>query len=58
MWALMCGLVSGGVTPLSHLWLFAAGILLTGPLVCGASQIINDYCDREVDAINPWLTVN
>jgi chlorophyll synthase len=52
MWALMCGLVSGGVTPLSHLWLFAAGILLTGPLVCGASQIINDYCDREVDAIN------
>ena len=52
MWALMCGLVSGGITPLSHPWLFVFGILLTGPLVCGASQIINDYCDREVDAIN------
>lgn len=52
MWALMCGLVTGGVTPLSHPWLFVFGIALTGPLVCGASQIINDYCDREVDAIN------
>lgn len=52
MWALMCGLVSGGITPLSHPWLFIAGVILTGPLVCGASQIINDWCDREVDAIN------
>ncbi len=52
MWALMCGLVSGGITPLSHPWLFGFGIVLTGPLVCGASQIINDYCDREVDSIN------
>ena len=52
MWALMCGLVSGGITPMSHPWLFIFGIILTGPLVCGASQIINDYCDREVDAIN------
>ena len=52
MWALMCGLVSAGVTPLSDPWLFAFGIILTGPLVCGASQIINDWCDREVDAIN------
>lgn len=52
MWALMCGLVSGGITPLTHPWLFISGIILTGPLVCGASQIINDWCDREVDAIN------
>ena len=52
MWALMCGLVSAGVTPISDPWLFAFGIILTGPLVCGASQIINDWCDREVDAIN------
>jgi len=25
---------------------------LTGPLVCGASQVVNDWFDREVDAIN------
>ncbi|MDB2557484.1 chlorophyll synthase ChlG [Luminiphilus sp.] len=52
MWALMCGLVSAGTTPFEAPWLFAAGILLTGPLVCGASQIINDWHDREVDALN------
>ena len=28
------------------------GILLAGPLVCGASQIVNDWFDRHVDAIN------
>ena len=52
MWALMCGLISGGFSPISHPWLFIFGMMLTGPLVCGASQIINDWCDREVDAIN------
>ena len=29
-----------------------AGMLLAGPLVCGASQAMNDWCDRHVDAIN------
>ena len=52
MWALMCGLVSAGTTPFEAPWLFAAGILLTGPLVCRPSQIINDWHDREVDALN------
>lgn len=52
MWALMCGLVSAGASPLSNPLFFCAGILLTGPLVCGASQIINDWHDREVDALN------
>jgi chlorophyll synthase len=28
------------------------GILMGGPLLCGASQVINDYFDREVDALN------
>ena len=46
MWALMCGLVSGGMTPFQAPWLFVAGIVLTGPLVCGASQIINDFHDQ------------
>ena len=29
-----------------------AGMVLAGPLVCGASQAMNDWCDRHVDAIN------
>lgn len=52
MWAFMCGVVSSGIA-ISESWLFlVAGIALTGPLVCGTSQVINDYCDRHVDAIN------
>ncbi len=33
-------------------WSLLAGIALTGPLVCGASQVVNDWFDRHVDAIN------
>ena len=52
MWALLCGVVSSGV-PLSARWSFLlAGIALTGPLVCGTSQAVNDWFDRHVDAIN------
>ncbi|MEO1045532.1 MAG: chlorophyll synthase ChlG [Pseudomonadota bacterium] len=52
MWAFMCGVVSSGAS-ITENWLFLAlGILLTGPIVCGTSQVINDWCDREVDAIN------
>ncbi len=52
MWAFLCGVISSGAS-LSENWLFlAAGAVLTGPVVCGTSQIINDWCDRHVDAIN------
>ena len=52
MWAFMCGVVSSGAS-LSENWPFLlAGLLLTGPIVCGTSQVINDWCDRHVDAIN------
>ncbi len=52
MWAFLCGVVSSGVS-LSDNWGFLlAGIVLTGPVVCGTSQVINDWCDRHVDAIN------
>lgn len=52
MWAFMCGVVSSGVS-IADNWIFLlAGIALTGPVVCGTSQVINDYCDRHVDAIN------
>lgn len=52
MWAFLCGVVSSGVA-LADNWLFLlAGIALTGPIVCGTAQVINDWCDRHVDAIN------
>ncbi|MCX7284802.1 MAG: chlorophyll synthase ChlG [Novosphingobium sp.] len=52
MWALLCGIVSSGVAPLSRWSFILAGIALTGPLVCGTSQAVNDWFDRHVDAIN------
>lgn len=52
MWAFGCGIVSSGQS-LAERWPFAvAGILLAGPLVCGTSQVVNDWFDRRVDAIN------
>jgi chlorophyll synthase len=55
IWAFMCGVVSSGV-PVAERWPFViAGVLLTGPLVCGTSQAVNDWFDRHVDAINEPL---
>lgn len=52
MWAYMCGVVSSGV-PLTGRWQFLlGGVILAGPLVCAASQAVNDWYDRHVDAIN------
>ncbi|MEO1169239.1 MAG: chlorophyll synthase ChlG [Pseudomonadota bacterium] len=52
MWAFMCGVVSSGVS-ITDRWAFLiTGIALTGPLVCGTSQAVNDWFDRHVDAIN------
>ena len=52
MWAFLCGWISAGPgTDLSG-WSLLAGVVLTGPLVCGASQIVNDWYDRDVDALN------
>ena len=52
MWAFLCGWISAGPgTDLSG-WSLLAGVVLTGPLVCGASQIVNDWYDQDVDALN------
>jgi len=52
MWAFLCGAVSSGA-PLGNHWvLIGLGVVLTGPMVCGASQAVNDWFDRHVDAIN------
>jgi chlorophyll/bacteriochlorophyll a synthase len=53
MWAFGCGVVSSGV-PFDNAngLVLAAGIVLSGPLVCATSQAANDWYDRHVDAIN------
>jgi chlorophyll synthase len=52
MWAFACGAVSAGVPLWQDPLTLVLGILLVGPMVCGASQVVNDWYDREVDAIN------
>lgn len=52
MWALACGIVSTGASLQGRWHLLAVGIALAGPLVCGTSQVVNDWFDRHVDAIN------
>ncbi|ABD08685.1 chlorophyll synthase [Rhodopseudomonas palustris HaA2] len=52
MWAFACGVVSSGV-PISARWPeVIAGIVLCGPLLVASSQVVNDWFDRDVDAIN------
>ncbi|CAN5804915.1 chlorophyll synthase ChlG [soil metagenome] len=52
MWAFLCGAVSSGVAPGERWHVALLGILVAGPLVCATSQAVNDWYDREVDAIN------
>ncbi|MDN2566069.1 chlorophyll synthase ChlG [Aquibium sp. A9E412] len=52
MWAYGCGALSVGAASGARWPYVLAGVLLAGPLVCGTSQAVNDWFDREVDAIN------
>jgi chlorophyll synthase len=52
MWAFACGVVSSGEPVLANARIALTGMVLAGPLVCAMSQAINDWYDREVDAIN------
>ncbi len=52
MWAFLCGAVSTGESLLENWQVLVAGLILAGPLMCAMSQTMNDYFDREVDAIN------
>lgn len=52
MWAFACGVVSSGRSLQDHWFTIFLGILLTGPLVCATSQAVNDWFDKDVDAIN------
>lgn len=54
MWAFLCGAIASGATALSFpdISRILLGMVLAGPILCGFSQIINDYFDRDVDALN------
>jgi len=52
MWAFACGVISSAVPVLPNAYTAIVGVLLAGPLVVATSQAINDWYDRDVDAIN------
>jgi chlorophyll synthase len=52
MWAFACGAISADVAFNGRWGVVALGLAITGPLVCATSQAVNDWFDREVDAIN------
>lgn len=54
IWGVVCGAASsGGYTwTLENVLIAAACMLLSGPLLTGYTQTLNDFYDREIDAIN------
>ena len=54
IWGVVCGAASSGnyVWSLENVLVAAACMLLSGPLMTGYTQTLNDFYDREIDAIN------
>ena len=52
MWAFLCGAVSSSNLSFDTMGITIIGLLLSGPIICGMSQAVNDWYDREVDSIN------
>ncbi|MBF2035340.1 MAG: chlorophyll synthase ChlG [Leptolyngbyaceae cyanobacterium T60_A2020_046] len=54
IWGVVCGAASSGnfVWSVETVMISAACMLLSGPLLTGYTQTLNDFYDREIDAIN------
>ncbi|BFM40389.1 chlorophyll synthase ChlG [Synechocystis sp. LKSZ1] len=54
IWGVICGAASSGgyVWSLENVIKVLACMLLSGPLMTGYTQTLNDFYDREIDAIN------
>jgi chlorophyll synthase len=54
IWGVVCGAASSGnyTWTIENVLKAAACMLLSGPLLTGYTQTLNDYYDREIDAIN------
>ena len=54
MWGVVCGAASSGeyTWSVENVLMAAACMFMSGPLMAGYTQTINDFYDREIDAIN------
>ena len=54
IWGVVCGAASSGhfTWTIDHVFAAAACMLLSGPLLAGYTQTLNDFYDRDIDAIN------
>ncbi|WP_348229062.1 chlorophyll synthase ChlG [Trichocoleus desertorum] len=54
IWGVVCGAASGGrfSWSLENVLISAACMLMSGPMLTGYTQTINDFYDRDLDAIN------
>ncbi|MBF2029943.1 MAG: chlorophyll synthase ChlG [Oscillatoriales cyanobacterium C42_A2020_001] len=54
IWGVVCGAASSGnfAWTLENVLISAACMLMSGPLLAGYTQTLNEYYDRDVDAIN------
>lgn len=54
IWGVVCGAASGGSYHwnLENFLVAAACMLMSGPLLAGYTQTLNDFYDRDIDAIN------
>ena len=54
LWGVICGAAASGNYhwELSNFFASASCMFMSGPLLTGYTQTINDYFDREIDAIN------
>jgi len=54
IWGVVCGAASSGnyTWSLENVLKAAACMLMSGPLMAGYTQTLNDFYDREIDAIN------
>jgi chlorophyll/bacteriochlorophyll a synthase len=54
IWGVVCGAASSGhyTWSIENTLIAAACMLMSGPLLAGYTQTINEYYDREIDAVN------
>jgi chlorophyll/bacteriochlorophyll a synthase len=54
IWGVVCGAASSGhyTWSIENTLISAACMLMSGPLLAGYTQTINEYYDREIDAVN------
>ena len=54
IWGVICGAAASGnfVWTINNVFASLACMLMSGPLLAGYTQTINDFFDREIDALS------